>query len=212
MIVGHLLRLLTSPLRARRLEQENLRLKKELQAALDLALKDAVTGALSRHALHVELERLGVDVKAMNGPHKRRHRRLELSVAMLVMDLSGFKRINDQFGHPVGDQALTAVVEAIRRSIRDSDHLVFRSGGDEFVVILEDVNEAEATIVAKRIVANTQAIPLWELSGRIGGAVWDVNAYPNTKPMDVYAFADLLERELHAHHQNGQVNVQRYEP
>jgi len=210
-------RLLTSPFRAHRLEEENRQLKEELQSALDLVLKDTVTGAMSRHALHLELARLGVDVQAAN-PHNRRHRRSGLSVAILVLDLSGFKSVNDQFGHRVGDQALTAVVDAIQRSIRtkhllhDMDHLVFRVGGDEFVVLLEDVNCTEATIVAKRIIANIEAIPVWRLTGRIGGAVWDVNAHPNTKPIDVFTCADMLERELRGRGQNGVVDVQNYEP
>lgn len=219
MISSILHRLLIFPFRVRllkqenaRLQAENLRLQSELQAALDLALRDAVTGAMSRHALDIELKRLGVDVQAMAGRRNRRHRRVECTVAILVLDLSGFKNVNDRFGHPVGDQALAAVVDAIRSAIRATDHLVFRVGGDEFVVVLEDVNCAEATIVARRIITNIEAIPDWKLTGRLGGAVWDVNVYPKAKPMDVYAFADMLERELRAQHQNGQVNVQSYEP
>lgn len=212
MILRHLLRLITSPLRAKRLEKENAELKEELQAALDLALNDAVTGAMNRHALNIELKKLGGSAQARRGPYARRDHREECSMAILALDLSGFKKVNDEFGHAVGDEALAAVTKAIRRSIRATDHLVFRVGGDEFVVVLEDVNCAEAAVVAKRIITHIEAIPVWELTGRIGGAVWDVNAHPSTSPIDVYAFADTLERELRTQSRNGTVNVQPYEP
>jgi diguanylate cyclase (GGDEF)-like protein len=213
-----LLRLATSPIRAvwfeartRRLEQENTELKKELKAALKLALTDAVTGAMNRHAFNRKLDELGVVIPTKPGLHPRRHQRPTCNIAILVLDLSGFGNINNEFGHPAGDEALAAVLTAIEQSIRKTDH-VYRIGGDEFAVVLEDVNCAEATIVAKRIIANIEAILDWELTGRIGGAVWNVKSHPNTEPMDVYAFADTLERELRAQHQNGRTNVQDYEP
>lgn len=194
------------------LRRENFRLEKELETALDLALRDAVTGAMSRHALHIELKKRGSSAQVERGPYVRRSRLPECTVAILVLDLSGFKSINDRFGHSVGDQALTAAVDAIRRSIRATDHLVFRVGGDEFVVLIEDVNCLEATIVAERMIKSIEAIPAWNLTGRIGGAVWDVNTHPQAKPMDVCSFADKLERELRAQGRNGEVDVQPYEP
>ena len=78
----------------------------------------------------------------------------DAAVAVLLLDLDHFKRINDGFGHLAGDQALEAVASAVRAEVRDED-LVGRFGGEEFVVLLvgapgEDL-QSSAALVADRI-------------------------------------------------------------
>ncbi len=63
-------------------------------------------------------------------------------VGMLMIDLNGFKQINDSYGHGAGDKLLTTVAERIRDNLRDTD-LVARLGGDEFIVVLEDMKSPE---------------------------------------------------------------------
>jgi diguanylate cyclase (GGDEF)-like protein len=70
--------------------------------------------------------------------------------AMLLLDLDGFKQINDRHGHVAGDKALCSVSQALRRSLRPGDHLG-RYGGEEFAVILPDTDAAEAARVAERL-------------------------------------------------------------
>jgi diguanylate cyclase (GGDEF)-like protein len=77
------------------------------------------------------------------------HRR-GTSVALLMADLDYFKRVNDTYGHPVGDQVLCEVADVIRRQVRLGD-LVGRFGGEEFVVFLSDVTHDGAVEVAERI-------------------------------------------------------------
>ncbi len=72
-------------------------------------------------------------------------------IAVLYMDLDGFKEVNDTYGHGVGDKVLTHVGSLIRRSVRYMD-IPFRYGGDEFIVILPATSKEAATEVAKRIV------------------------------------------------------------
>jgi diguanylate cyclase (GGDEF)-like protein len=70
--------------------------------------------------------------------------------AMLLLDLDGFKQINDRYGHVAGDKALCSVSQALRRSLRPGDHLG-RYGGEEFAVILPDTDASEAARVAERL-------------------------------------------------------------
>jgi diguanylate cyclase (GGDEF)-like protein/PAS domain S-box-containing protein len=77
--------------------------------------------------------------------------RRDAMVAVMFMDLDGFKQINDSLGHPVGDKVLQSIAERLRECLRGSD-TVCRLGGDEFVVLLSEVKQAEdAAFTAQRI-------------------------------------------------------------
>jgi diguanylate cyclase (GGDEF)-like protein/PAS domain S-box-containing protein len=89
-----------------------------------LAEHDALTGLLNRRQFEREVsEQVG-----------RAHRYAELST-LLMIDIDGFKQINDTYGHRVGDRALKTIAAALKRRLRDTDQ-VARVGGDEFAVLL----------------------------------------------------------------------------
>ena len=69
---------------------------------------------------------------------------------LLVLDIDHFKRINDRYGHDVGDATLKAVSETLAKTLRGQDDLVSRWGGEEFLVLLSDVNATSLQIVAER--------------------------------------------------------------
>ena len=81
------------------------------------------------------------------------HHRVVDRLAVLFVDLDGFKPINDSFGHAAGDAILIEAAQRLRAEARESD-TVARVGGDEFLLLLEDVgNAADCTVVATRILA-----------------------------------------------------------
>jgi len=68
----------------------------------------------------------------------------------LSLDIDGLKAVNDRFGHAAGDAALVAFASALRQAVRAED-IAVRLGGDEFLVLLQETGEEEATIVADRL-------------------------------------------------------------
>jgi diguanylate cyclase (GGDEF)-like protein len=107
--------------------------------ALDQAFKDPLTGAGNRIALNDNLTR-----------EMELSKRLNYDLSVLMIDLDHFKRINDGYGHLVGDEVLKAVVTQIKDCIRQTD-ICFRYGGEEFVVLLNNANIANARLIAERI-------------------------------------------------------------
>jgi diguanylate cyclase (GGDEF)-like protein/PAS domain S-box-containing protein len=76
----------------------------------------------------------------------------ERGVAVLWIDLDHFKEVNDIFGHEVGDEMLIAVADRLREVVRETDDIA-RMGGDEYAVVLPNVVESEAHVVAERVLA-----------------------------------------------------------
>ena len=85
----------------------------------------------------------------------QRHKR---QFALLYLDLDGFKRINDSFGHGVGDQLLRSVAERLVHGVRASD-TVCRQGGDEFVVLLSEVDGAADAAASAATILRTLSAP-----------------------------------------------------
>ncbi len=109
------------------------------QIALKSAYRDPLTGLNNRLAMEMNLPR-EIDLA-------KRHSQ---AMAVLVMDLDGFKAINDGHGHDVGDQVLREVADVISQVVRNTD-LVFRYGGDEFVCGLAQTDIHGAIDVSERI-------------------------------------------------------------
>ena len=103
------------------------------------ALHDPLTG-LANRALFID--RLQHALQATG-----RHR---MPLATVLLDLDGFKEINDSYGHAVGDELLCAVAKRLSEAVRSVD-TVARLGGDEFALVIEDVDEAGRELVIERI-------------------------------------------------------------
>ena len=85
-------------------------------------------------------------------------RRRKKQVAVLFLDLDGFKHINDSLGHPIGDKLLQSIGKGLTAAVRDAD-TVSRQGGDEFVVLLADLSEAEDAVIMAARILRTVAEP-----------------------------------------------------
>lgn len=100
---------------------------------------DALTGALNRMAMEEDM----VNEFARGKRYKR-------SFAVLMSDIDFFKKVNDTYGHATGDEVLKTFVAIIAKSLRDVD-LLYRYGGEEFVVVLPETDRPGAEIVAERL-------------------------------------------------------------
>jgi diguanylate cyclase (GGDEF)-like protein len=100
---------------------------------------DALTGLSNRHAMNDEFSReLNRCVKDEN------------PITLIMIDVDNFKKFNDMFGHVAGDRALSAVAAILKKQFRPCDLLV-RYGGDEFAVLLPEVDMELATTIADRV-------------------------------------------------------------
>jgi two-component system, cell cycle response regulator len=127
---------------------------REQQALLELersAMRDPLTGLLNRR--HFQ-ERLAAEVAFAS--------RRGDPLAVLMVDIDHFKRINDQHGHPAGDAVLRVVAQTLRRIVRPED-LAARYGGDELILAARDTDARNGTILAQRIRRIVDEAPFtWE--------------------------------------------------
>ncbi|MCL6416997.1 GGDEF domain-containing protein [Aestuariirhabdus sp. Z084] len=107
--------------------------------AIQLSLTDPLTGAGNRIAMDNALRR---ELQVCS--------RSKQPLSLLIMDLDHFKAINDSYGHNAGDHVLKHAVDCARQAIRDVD-MLFRFGGEEFVILLGDSGLENSAMVAERI-------------------------------------------------------------
>ncbi len=122
---------------ARKHESDSLRAAMERQ--LSLAMTDPLTGLYNRRYAQNYLARVIAQARDRHSPF-----------TLMVLDLDRFKRVNDRYGHAVGDEVLVEVARRLRANLREVD-LVARLGGEEFLVVLPDTGRTEAEHAAERL-------------------------------------------------------------
>ncbi|OJF13592.1 putative bifunctional diguanylate cyclase/phosphodiesterase [Couchioplanes caeruleus] len=143
-----------------------------------LALHDALTGLANRAGLEDRLART-VGNRA--------------DVALLLIDLDDFKLVNDAYGHAAGDAMLTSFAEILASSVRAED-VAARIGGDEFVVLLTDVPDADSALAAaQRILATAAASPvcLGDDTVPVRASVGVATTRPGDTPKELLRRADI---------------------
>jgi diguanylate cyclase (GGDEF)-like protein len=164
------------------------RLRCEREDLRDVALTDPLTRIANRRALQ---DRARHEVS--------RHLRSGRPFAVLMLDLDGFKGVNDRFGHGAGDDLLRDVAAALARAMRAQD-LVARIGGDEFCVLAPETSEAGAARLADRVRAAVHGVTAGAVAvrGSVGAAVFPEDAID---PAELIRIADIrllaAKRELY---------------
>jgi diguanylate cyclase (GGDEF)-like protein len=160
----------------------------------ELASRDPLTEILNRRAF---LEFAEHDIELA--------RRSGRTVSLLMIDVDHFKRVNDSFGHGVGDEVLRSVVRHISALLRHGD-LFARMGGEEFVVLLPDTERAAAMLAAERlrdaVESGNHNIP----DGKVTVTV-SIGLADGTPPESVQDLIDRADRALYAAKNNGRNRV-----
>jgi diguanylate cyclase (GGDEF)-like protein/PAS domain S-box-containing protein len=137
--------------------------------------------------------------------------RRKKQVAVLFLDLDGFKHINDSLGHPIGDKLLQSIAKRLTATVRGAD-TVSRQGGDEFVVLLADLSQADdAVIMAARMlrtVAESHAVDPHDLhiTTSIG-----VSVYPDDG-LDAETLIKNADTAMYQAKENGRQSYQFFKP
>ena len=162
------------------------------QDALQLAQKDPLTGICNRAALDEMMQR------ELSHAHRQ-----DSSYALIILDIDHFKAVNDKYGHIVGDCALKAVANMMANCKRDGD-LLFRYGGEEFVILMRDTEVEGAGLLAERIRSHIETHPC-----RCSGADLNIRVSigvsvlrKNDSPVSLFARADQALYNAKRHGRN----------
>ena len=150
-------------------------LRETNEQLLMLSETDPLTGVLNRRKF--------VEIATRELSLARRH---TFPTSLVLLDLDHFKRVNDEFGHAVGDQALIHAVNQIQAALRATD-VVARFGGEEFILLLPHTASEGARTLANRIIESIFAHPLdlEERSVQISASAGIVTCETSETPLDM---------------------------
>ena len=169
-----------------KLREATRRLSRKAKELNQLAIVDPLTGLSNRHWFHKQLENM-ID---------EAHRDDEL-VALIVLDMDGFKEINDSLGHAIGDLVLIETARRLERIVSDSD-IVSRLGGDEFTAILRRPKSVEHVRLLGQQIVDAIRLPMQIENNELQvGASIGVGIYPDDTcdAAELFRFADTAMYE-----------------
>lgn len=161
-----------------------------------LATTDTLTGLANRRHVMETMETMLV-----------RARRKAEPLGVIILDVDFFKRINDTFGHPVGDTVLKAIAIILEQSAREYD-TVARIGGEEFLVLCDNTDKETVRLVAERIRTNVEQAVIAHDSGQLQATV-SLGAF-SAIPVDLdeEALLKIVDDALYRAKQAGRNQVQ----
>jgi diguanylate cyclase (GGDEF)-like protein len=153
------------------------------EAATRLSMIDPLTDTFNRRYMDQVLDK---DLKRAD--------RMGVNLGVVMIDINNFKAVNTRFGHLVGDQVLVEVAKVLKQTFRASD-IIMRYGGDEFLVILNDTDEARSALALDRL---QKAVERWNGRAPIEGyemaLSWGVGIY--SKGMNFHDVLDAADRKM----------------
>ncbi|MCK4910333.1 MAG: diguanylate cyclase [Thermodesulfovibrionales bacterium] len=180
------------------LEKKNLRLMELVDEVKTLAVTDHLTGLYNRRHMN----------KVLNHEFQRVKRYKE-DLSCLMVDVDHFKRINDTFGHAIGDMVLSGLAKTLKECFRTVD-IIARWGGEEFVVLMPKTPLKEAADVADRLlksVSKTKFEPIGEESITISIGLCNT---PDTEIESAEMIVDFADEALLAAKRNGRNRLEIY--
>ena len=179
--------------RTAELEQRSLQLRESQRQLEQIAYVDPLTGLANRRLFEDEM-RQRIKVITHGGG----------CFTLLLIDLDGFKKINDTLGHDAGDALLKVTAQRLVAAVRESDH-VARLGGDEFAVVLSQTCELlSVEIVCRRILKSiTEPVPFRDTTMRVSASIGSARCPSQGTASDsLYKSADLALYEAKASGRN----------
>jgi len=176
-----------------RLMQQSKANQEELER---LANFDSLTGLHNRRAI---LHRLDEHIKQV--------RRYEGELSLLMLDIDYFKKVNDQYGHLIGDEVLENVAVLMQQNVRNTDS-VGRYGGEEFIVVLSETDLSSALIVAERLRNAIEAAEMRGSEGNMFGITVSQGVSSYKPGEDKQSLISRADDALYRAKQNGRNRVE----
>ncbi len=178
------------------LEHSREQIRRQNDALKEIASRDALTGALSRRALFENLDVLWQ--RAVSGKSR---------LVAIMLDVDHFKRLNDTHGHAAGDMVLRQLVQVVGNAI-PVRHMLGRYGGEEFCVLLPDIDISVGMQVAEqiRLVIETQLANPYKVTASIGVSAFELN------PSSCQMMMEQADKALYVAKHSGRNAVRQWQP
>jgi len=191
-------------------DREIKKLKAEIERLKKLVVEDELTGVLNRKGVNEDLNALFNEAIALSSKKYKRRFHID-NFSMIFIDADDFKKINDNYGHDVGDEVLKKIAQFLEKSMRSID-VVGRIGGEEFVIAMLGANEDEAyekaEDIRKGIKSDVKIKKYKELEVTLSIGVASVD---NAKPKSVEELISYADKAMYeAKHNRGKNNVVKY--
>jgi diguanylate cyclase (GGDEF)-like protein len=194
-----------------RLVSSILRIYRNFQGLLDYSERDTLTGLLNRKTFDENFMRLAAhsdrDAAMAASPHSGDVRKKGHSGTawLALIDIDHFKRVNDNYGHLLGDEALLLLSRLMRTSFRFYDHL-YRFGGEEFVVLMRCDDAAAAATALQRLRSNVERYVFPQL-GHLTVSVGFTQVLPSDGPTSAF---DRADKAVYYAKEHGRNQVQHH--
>jgi diguanylate cyclase (GGDEF)-like protein len=163
----------------------------------ELAFRDALTG-LYNHRFFQEAMDKELD----------RSKRYQRDFSLIIFDIDHFKKVNDTYGHPIGDRVLGAIARATEQAVRGAD-IIARYGGEEFAIIMPETDFMSASAVAERLRGNIEHLDIVvdDTTIKATVSVGYTSYRHNIKVQEKGAIIDMADKALYIAKQSGRNKV-----